>query len=310
MQPIRSVAILGAGAMGAMYLAHFQRAGRFEVLTPAIGTRAARLRAQPLTVNGEAVMPTVFEPGVDSPPASPVDLVLVSVKHHQLEQALELVRPIVSSSTLYLSVLNGLDSEDVIAVTLDTAGALPCIALGMDAVREAGEVRYSRAGCLTFGEARNEQVSARVAAVQNALGAAGLEWDTPVDMRHAMWWKFMVNVGINQTSAMCRAPYEVARTNPDTRALMQGLIDEVVTLSHLEGAPLDHADVTRWYSVLDTLGGQAKTSMLQDVEAGRRTEVDIFAGKVVRLGERHGVPTPFNRVALHTLRALERDAPG
>jgi 2-dehydropantoate 2-reductase len=303
MDTIRRVAILGAGAMGAMYAAHLQKVPTLKVWTVARGERAERLRRDGVTVNDEHVSLDVFDPGVDAPTQT-VDLVLVAVKHHHLEAALADVQPLVGQDTIFLSVLNGLDSEPAIDARFGDGSALLCIALGMDAVRVGQDIKYANAGTLTFGEPDNTTISERVERVQHLLDAAGLGQQTPADMRHAMWWKFMVNVGINQASALCRAPYAVMRDSPDANALMRCLIDEVVALSHREGVPLGEDDVARWFEVLEGLDAKAKTSMLQDIEAGRETEVDIFAGKIVRLGEQHGVPTPNNRFALLALRGL------
>ena len=82
-------------------------------------------------------------------------------------------------------------------------------------------------------------------------------------------------------------------------------MEEVIALAGPAGVDLTKADLGEWEVVLGRLAPEAKTSMLQDVEAGRRTEVEIFAGKVVELGRRYGVPTPANRLMLHLLRVIE-----
>jgi 2-dehydropantoate 2-reductase len=125
-------------------------------------------------------------------------------------------------------------------------------------------------------------------------------------MLQTMWWKFMVNVGVNQASAVMRAPYGVFQTSPDAQALMVTLMREVVVLSQHAGIGLTETAVEEWFEVLQTLSPDGKTSMLQDIEAGRQTEVDIFAGKVVELGEKYGVPTPINETMLHIIRVLEQ----
>ena len=116
----------------------------------------------------------------------------------------------------------------------------------------------------------------------------------------------MVNVGVNQASAVMRAPYGLFQTNPDAQALMVSLMHEVIVLSEYAGVGLGETAVSDWLTVLNTLSPEGKTSMLQDVEAGRKTEVDIFAGKVVALGEKYGVPTPINRTMLQIIRVLEQ----
>ncbi|WP_432559506.1 ketopantoate reductase family protein [Granulicoccus sp. GXG6511] len=299
MSEISSVAVVGAGAMGAMYAAHFARAG-FPVRLVARGDRAARLADAGLTVNGEPLTAAVVDTAVGE--HAPADLVLVAVKHQQLPEALDTIAPLVGADTTFLSVLNGLDSERIIAERFGAADrVLPCIALAMDAERSGAAVRYRQAGRLTFGDpaetvgGSDPGPSERVRRVQRALDHAGLVWDTPADMQHAMWWKFMVNVGINQASAVLDAPYGKFQQDGPGRSLMWALMDEAIAVGRAEGVDLGEADRAKWDTVLAGQPPQGMTSMHQDVLAGRPTEVDIFAGRVVELGAKHGIATPHNQ---------------
>lgn len=289
---IQSVAVVGAGAMGAMYAAHFVEGG-FDTLLVASGERAERLRTNGLTVNGKALSSPVLDPARDE--RSPVDLVLVAVKHHDLASALEDAAPFVGPETTFVSVLNGLDSEQVIADRFDSAQVILCIALGMSAGREGNAVTYRSPGTLVIGTGSRLAPASRVDAIGTVLDRAGLAWEAPQDMEHEMWWKFMVNTAINQASAVMRRPNTDFVVDGPPRSLMMALIDEVIAVSGPEGVPLGEADRDRWDEVLRGLPGEGRTSMLQDVLAGRPTEVALFADHVVALGEKHGIPTPYNQ---------------
>jgi len=303
-EAIETVAVVGAGAMGGLYASFFARAG-MPVSLVARGARAERLAGQGITVNGEPLRARVVDAdSLAAAPPAPADLVLVAVKHHELDAALDDVAPLVGPDTTVLSVLNGLDSEERIAARFGPGSVLLCIALAMDAMRDGTAVTFRQPGRLVLGEADNTTPSPRVLAVQRALDRAGLAWSTPVDMRHEMWWKFMVNVGINQASAVLRAPYGAFVAPGDARSLMLALIDEVVAVAAAEGVVLGPDDLARWDAVLAAQPADGRTSMHQDVEAGRPTEVDIFAGRVLALGEQHGLPTPVNQVMLWVLRSL------
>lgn len=297
---IRRVAIVGAGAMGAMYADHFARTG-FDVRLLAQGERARRLRTVGLTVNGSPLDVAVLD--TDDPAGWTADLAIFAVKDGHLEEATAHAAAAIGPGTTVLSVLNGLDSEERIAARLGAGPTvLLCIALAMDAERTGTDVRFRQSGRLVFGEPRNEEVSPAAVAVQDALTRAGLAWETPVDMRRRLWWKFMVNVGINQASAVLDAPYGAFQGPGDARALMSALIDEVVLVAQAEGVDLGAADVATWHQVLAGQPADGRTSMHQDVLAGRATEVDSFGGRVVALGERHGIPTPFNQAMVRILR--------
>jgi 2-dehydropantoate 2-reductase len=203
--------------------------------------------------------------------------------------------------------MNGIDSETLIAAVVGDK-VLPTTAVGIDAQRNGNRITYSKIGRVYFGEADNTVLTERVVRVQRLLEQAGIPCQTPTDMIRALWWKLMINVGVNQTSAVLRAPYGVCQTSGHAQAIMNAAMREVVTIAQAAQVNLVWEDIDDWYPVLNTLHPQGKTSMLQDVEAGRETEVDIFAGKVVELGERYGVPTPVNQVLLHAIKAIEEQA--
>ncbi|HKK02211.1 MAG TPA: 2-dehydropantoate 2-reductase [Desulfuromonadales bacterium] len=305
MQRIHDVAILGAGALGAFYAMKFRSAPEVNVSLIADGERGARLRAEGLSVNGETFRLPVHDPRQT---AEPADLIIVALKHHQLPPAIESLRHFVGENTLILSVMNGLDSEEMIAARYGWDKVLYCVAVGIDGVRDGSSVMVAHAGRLCFGETLNRPAAARVVRVQEALEHAGLPWETPEDMLRMLWWKFMINVGINQTSAVLRAPYGVFQRSADARAVVATLMEEVIALARCRDIDLGPADLEAWDRVLGNLAPEGKTSMLQDIEAGRKTEVEIFAGKMVELGRTYQVPTPANAQMLHLIRTLEGTA--
>ena len=294
------VRIVGAGAMGAIYIKHFADVG-IDVRVVMRGTRATALRDHGLIINGESLTPAVCNPDEPDSIGAPADLIMIAVKHHQLDAALVDVAPLVDDSTTFLSVLNGLDSEEAIGDRFGAHRVLPCIALAMDAAREGNRISFHNAGRLVFGENDNTNPSGRVLRVQELLDRAQLQWETPANMTHELWWKFMVNVGINQASALLRAPYGAFVAAGSPKSLMDNLINEVVVLSGHAGVNLGATDLDRWRAVLAGQLPSGKTSMLQDIEARRPTEVEIFAGRVLRMGRQYNVATPYNQCAYDIL---------
>jgi 2-dehydropantoate 2-reductase len=247
----------------------------------------------------------VVRPGERSTAA---DLIIVALKHHHLEGAVNDLKNLVDGNTTILSVMNGLDSEETIAAVYGREAILYAISIGIDALRDQHQVRFSNPGKIIFGEAFNDTASRKVKRVQAAFDRAKIAHDTPADMMRMMWWKFMINVGINQAAAVMRTPFGVFQTAPDAQALMEALMREVIDVARASGISLSEQDIEQWYGFLNTLAASGKPSMLQDIEAGRKTEVDIFAGKVAALGESFGIPTPINRAVLHIIRVLEQQA--
>jgi 2-dehydropantoate 2-reductase len=294
MRQLERVVICGAGAVGSAYAARFHALAPANLSVVADGERRERLRREGLTVNGRRFDVRCVAPGEPGPPA---DLLLVAVKHHHLADAIEHVRSRVGEGTIVLPLLNGITSEASLARAFGAEKVLHAFVVGNDVVREGTRTRYANIGRLVFGAASNDAADPRVVAVQALLDRAGIPAVVPADILREQWWKFMLNVGVNQVSAILRAPY---------RALTRAAALEVVALSAREGIALCPEDVDRIFPILATLAPDGKTSMLQDVEAGRKTEVEIFAGAVVELGRRHGIPTPVNALLGTTIAALER----
>lgn len=299
---IKTVAIVGAGAMGAAYAAMFMDAGGFSVFFLASGQRYRRLKDVPLIVNGRAYAMPVLDPGEVEDGA---DLVLVALKHHHLPEALQDIKRVVGDETTILSVMNGLESEEIIGTACGMEKMVRAIAVGIDAVREENRFTYARPGRIIFGEGPLKDERGRVARLQEALTRAAIPCEVPDDIVRVMWWKFMINVGVNQASAVLRAPYGVFHSSADAQALMKLLMQEVVMLAEKVSINLLPKDVDEWFAVLSTLAPEGKTSMLQDIEAKRKTEVEIFAGRVVSLGREYGLATPVNQTILHIIKAME-----
>jgi 2-dehydropantoate 2-reductase len=296
-----TISVIGLGAVGASYAALITRAHpEIELRVVAGGQRAERFRSDGVVVNGERYRFTVVTPDQR---VTPADLVIVAVKCHQLAQAIEELAGQVGPDTMILSLLNGITSEEALAAAYPWAYVPLAVAVGIDAVRDETGVRYSTLGWVEFGDSRPAERSSGSVRLEGLLAAADIPYVLQAEMRHALWWKFLVNVGVNQVTALLEAPYALVQADGPARDLMITAQREVVAVAQASGVDLTEADITRFLVVLSTLGPGNFTSMAQDALAHRRTEVDQFAGVVVRLGERDAVPTPVNAVLLQAFLA-------
>lgn len=298
------ISIIGAGAMGAYY------AGRFFDMDPgclslvAGGERYDRLRKKGMTVNGKHYSYPVTRPEQ----ASASDLVIVAVKHHHLPQAITDIRNAVGEKTVILSIMNGIESEEQLGAVYGAGKILYAVVLGIDAVREGNVVTCSNQGKLLFGEAENSKISERVKALKDLFARAGIVHHTPLDMILTLWRKFTINVGMNQVSAILRAPYGVFQKSQAARDLAQEAMNEVVAIANVKGIQLSRKDAEDFLPILHTMSPHGKTSMLQDVEAKRKTEVEMLAGKVVKMGMELCIPTPVNQTFLRMIQVIEECA--
>ena len=300
--PIQTISVIGPGAMGAAYASMLYTMDKNCVSFVAGGERFERLCREGVIVNGKHYPIAVLRPEDRLPP---VDLVIVAVKHHHLETAIRDMKNRVGKKTTILSVMNGIESEERIGAVYGMDAVLYAIAVGIDAVRVGNRVSYANRGKILFGEAKNPVLTERVKRVQALFDRAGISHETPPDMIRTLWWKFMINVGINQASAALRAPYSVFQTSQEARELMDSAMREVMVLAEKANIHLSETDLAQWYTILSSLNPLGKTSMLQDVEAGRKTEVEMFAGKVIELGRHYDVPTPVNERLFELIKEIE-----
>jgi 2-dehydropantoate 2-reductase len=262
------------------------------------------LGAEGVTVNGVRFDFPVYTPAVSVEPA---DLLVVGVKYPQLVSALDQMAAHIGPDTIVISLLNGLTSEDEIALRFPHATVLYAITFAVDAVRQAHNVAYASQGKIAFGQAQNTPpYSPAVRRVAEIFDQCEIPYEIPEDMLARMWWKFMANVGVNQVTAALRSSYDlVQRPDSPARELMIAAHREVIAVAQAKGIPLGEADLDHWLTILDGLGPAPYTSMAQDGLANRPTETDIFAGAMRTMGAELGIPVPVNTVLHHLLKATE-----
>lgn len=302
MKSIKRVYLSGMGAIGSSYAAKL-----YEMDPGSINIIADKNRVESYRKNGVRINDRLFEfnylnPENDAPAA---DLIIIAVKQHHLEQSMKDIRKFVGKDTIILSLLNGIVSEEVIGREFGMEKVLYSFTVGIDAVREGTNTRFTKIGTIVFGNRTNMTYSPEVAAVKELLDQAHIPYRIPEDMMRELWWKFMMNVGINQTSAVLKAPYGVFQKVPEAVVLMEMASSEVVSLAVKEGIKLSHEDIKEHKRIINTLSSEGKTSMLQDVEAQRKTEVEIYAGTVIELGQKHGIATPVNDMLYRMIKAME-----
>jgi 2-dehydropantoate 2-reductase len=300
---INSIYILGLGALGGLYAAKFYDMDANSVKIIADKKRIAIFQKTPPVINGKTYSFAYIEPGDQS--QKPPDLLIIAVKSLQLKEAIQAIRSFIGKDTAVISLLNGISSEELIGEQIGTEHLLYAYGIGMDAVRTGNNVNFKSPGRLVFGEKDNTILSDRVRALKDLFEQAQVPYRIPADMYRALWGKFMMNTGINQASAVLKAPYGVFQQNAEARKLMLAASNEVTAIAQKLGIGLDQTHLDEFLNTLAGLNPAGKTSMLQDIEAGRKSEIAIFAGTVIGLGKKYGVPTPVNEVLYSIIKAME-----
>jgi 2-dehydropantoate 2-reductase len=297
---IKTVHLIGLGAIGATYGSKLYQMDKhcFKVI---LNEERIDLYKQGTFINGEKYDFDLMVPKEGCPKA---EFILVSVKGYNLTEAIKSITPLVGHDTIILSLLNGITSEDDLSSAFGRDKVLHGFCVGTDSLREHGRISFKNAGRIVFGEYYPE-AAGKAAPVAELFSRAGISFTIPKDIRREMWWKFMMNVGINQISAVLRAPYGMFQKVPEARELLFAASGEVLPLAQKEGISLSEADISEYLEIIKTLVPESKTSMLQDIEAGRKTEVESFALTVVNLGKKYSIPTPVNEMLFRMIRVLE-----
>ena len=300
---IKTVSIIGLGALGVLFGNQLAKRMQVEDLRIIANTdRIKRYKEDRIYCNGE---PCHFHYVTPEEGCEPADLLIFAVKFNGLEDAIQAVKHHVGENTIILSLLNGISSEAIIAETYGMDKVLYSVAQGMDAVKVGNELTYDHMGMICFGEREPGYVSDKVKTVAEFFEKMEVPFEVDTNMVKRQWGKFMLNVGVNQTVAVYRSDYGEVQSDGQARDMMISAMREVIALSENEGARLTEEDLQYWLEVMGRLSPEGKPSMAQDVEARRFSEVELFAGTVVKLGEKHGVATPTNNELYHRIKLME-----
>ena len=301
---IEDVVIVGMGAIGAVYAEPLSDCPDVRLRVAVDDSRLERYRGEPLVFNGNQLELEYFVPSKND---QPVDLIIIATKSCGYADALRMVEPLVGGGTIIMPLLNGISSERQAAEIYGWERVIYAYFIGHTSTREGRNVRQDGAYRTNFGEADNGTgFSPRVATVRDLFERAGIKYKIPPSMIEGMWQKYIINIGMNQATAILRCTYGRLQENGYALEYMVKLMEEAAAVGVSTGILRTREMVEKAVSLLYTLGPEDGSSMYQDVIAGRTTEVDLFASTVCRMGEENNIETPFNRSAELILKALPR----
>lgn len=303
---IESVSLIGMGALGILY---------GDILTEALGAqnvnfladrnRVEKYRAGGVFCNGRKCTFTVKDCAEQS---APPDLLIFAVKGTALDSAIGTARGHVGKNTIIISLLNGISSEEIIAAAFGKEHLIYCIAQGMDALRTGNRLEYEHKGELRIG--LPSELSANTPLLKDTaelFDRASLPYKIETDIMHRMWSKWMLNVGVNQVVMVTGGTFATVQKDGPAREMMKAAMREVVALSEKEKTGLTENDLKEYVALIDTLNPAGMPSMRQDGLAGRKTEVELFAGTVIRKALRYNIPVPVNRQLYDTVKKMEKE---
>ena len=302
------IAIIGTGALASLFAARLHTAADVVM----VGSWAAQIeavRAHGLTlieINGRS---TTIPLAITNDPHSvaPVDVALVLVKSYQTETAVSRIQPLLSPNGLVITLQNGLGNVEILreGVSGQTV-TVGITSLGATIV-EPGVVRHAGEGPIHLSQppAGHDLFLPFVALLQQAGFAA----EVTNDGDSLIWGKLAVNTGINPLTAVLNVPNGYLAAHEETRLVMIAAAQETAAVAAVQGIHLPYFDAGERVLEVARATAHNRSSMLQDLDRGSRTEIDAICGAVVKIGELMGVETAVNRQLLAWIKQLESGQP-
>lgn len=306
------VLIAGAGAIGGYIGACMARAGQ-DVTLYARGAHLRAMEERGLRVLSEAGDFEVRPKTIGSlAGAGPFDVIFLGVKAHGLTQLAPDLKPLIGADTTVVSTQNGIpwwycplervDPGGVIAASIDPARVVGSLVYLGTEIAEPGVIRHTEGNRISLGEPDGTR-SERIRAIAGALIAAGLRAPVTTRIREEIWVKLLGNVAFNPISALTGATLAGMTRDPGVRGLVGSIMAETVAVANKLGIEVPISIEQRIAGAEKV--GEHKTSMLQDLEAGRPLELEPVVGAVVELGEREGVEMPHLRTVYACAKLLD-----
>lgn len=301
----KKIAVLGAGAVGAYLIWGLSKRADVELCVVAEGERKARLEQKGIIINDVVYRPTVCTPQE----AYGADLVIINVKYNALPSAVQDVAQIVDDHTTVLSLMNGVDSEDVIAEAIGMEHIVHSL-IKIASERKDNVIRFNPETTigLIYGELDQSRSMERIEALARLFEGTGIHYQASEQILAEIWSKFLLNVGNNLIQAAVGVGVGAYEDSAHMGFLKKKMREEVLDIAAAKGI---HFELMNEGALVGTVvKPRARYSTLQDLDAGRHTEIDMFSGAVVRMGRELGIATPYNEYTYHLIKSLEEKNDG
>lgn len=296
---IKTIALIGAGAIGAYFISCLTEKFQDNFWIIAEGERKARLEAEGIVINDQQYKLNVKTPAE----AQGADLVIVGVKYGALASVLPMLEKIVAEHTLVISPMNGVDSEAVIGAHIGAAHLLPSF-MFIASQRVGNSIKFNPAKTLglTFGE-EDGKPSAKTEALSAALDGTSFRYRVSDNINKAIWNKYALNISKNLPQAIINCGLGAYTDSEHLAYISQRLHDEVALVAAAKGIIVDPPKASK-------ASPDARYSTLQDLDAKRETEIEMFSGALIKMAKELKLEVPFNEFAYHAIKCLEEKNSG
>ena len=303
MKRLDPVGIVGAGAVGGYFGAALARGGAAVTLLARPAQAKAIRRDGLVVLEARSEWRSDVRAAVDPADLRDAALLMVAVKSHDTESAIAPLVPHLRRDALVLSLQNGVDNAERIAALLPNSVYAAAVYVGAD-TDGPGRIRHTGRGDLLVGRPRKVpergDAARDLARIAQLFDAAQVPCPVADDIDAALWSKLAMNCALNAVSALAHARYRAMAAHPDIRALMECLVRETAAVAAADGIALDAQALVGALWKLAASMPEQQSSTAQDLQHGKRTEIDALNGFVARRARALGLEAPANG-ALHAL---------
>jgi 2-dehydropantoate 2-reductase len=297
--------IMGAGAMGSLFGGLLALSGEDIWLVDRSKEHVDKIRSEGLTIEEGGNLRVIrVNATTEVTSLGNADLVLFFVKTYQTEKAVSDSLVLQKEGTVFLSLQNGLGNEEAICKKVDRKNVILGVTGQGATYLGPGHVRHAGWGETQIGELQGG-VSERVNRIAQMFQKGGISTRVASKIQEIIWEKLFVNVGINALTALTGMKNGQLLDYPETLRLMEALVSEAVAVAKQEGIRIEGNPIEKVKNVA-TLTRENRSSMGQDIDHRRRTEIDAINGAVVREAERLGIPVPFNQAITDLVKVIEK----
>lgn len=294
-------ALIGLGAIGVpiAHKLHLKYGRDFFLLADA--ERKRQILERDIRINGELFQPQIFT-GYDSDAECP-DLLIVCVKNYSLEAILKDIIPFTGTNTIILPLQNGIYAYGFFEKKFPKNIVLKGYIQGPNTERTEDGFAYHNPGKLHIGSCVYKE---QAKSVTTYLADAGVNAVYEDDIKRMVWKKWMLNVAGNSVTALTGADYSLFKHYPNLQAVCRGAMQEFLRIAEAEKVELTERDIDDVIEYYVSYMGSKKTSMLEDVLNGRKTENDYLAGMALDMGRRHDISLPIISTLYYLMEMKEK----
>ncbi len=301
--------IIGVGPIGSIIAAHLANKGHNVTLVDILKDHLDEIKRNGLILTGFKEMKAVFPPenfcySIDEIEGKKLDIIFISVKASILPKILPNLKKVTTPNTIFVSLQNGLDAENLIADFFGTKNTLRIVINYAGNIIDNGKVRMSFFNAPNYIGMIDPSAKEKARTLAEIITASGLETNFTSEIKKYEWEKTILNTALSPVCALTRRTMKQMMEFNKTRELVEAILREGIEVAKANGIFFESEFLIHGMNYLDK-AGHHKTSMHVDIERGSPTEIDFINGKIVEYGKLKGIPTPYNSTIVSLIRGSE-----